>query len=147
MAPVPAAPGALPAAAAPSSLGTNALASRRSATQATVQEPAATPQAAGWNALQVLSGAGQARLRSALPADVAQAIALMLDTGPTGVPADDPVLVQIQLLHGSGQALGRLDLGSHSLRWTPAGAGTPRAFAARVEPALSLRVREELLRN
>lgn len=147
MAPVPAAPGALPAVAAASSLGTNALASRRSATQATVQEPAATPQAAGWTALQVLSSPARVRTRSALPADVAQAIALMLDTGPTGVPADDPVLLQIQLLHGSGQALGRLDLGSHSLRWTPAGAGTPRAFAARVEPALSLRVREELLRN
>ncbi len=102
------------------------------------------PDAAGWTALRVLSGAGQARTRGSVPADVAQAIGVMLDTGATGVPADDPVLLQILLLHEGGRPLGRLDLGSHSLRWTPAGAGTPRAFAARVEPALSLRVREGL---
>lgn len=138
------APAAPPAAAPRAQLGDNALASSRSAAPAAAQEPAAALDAAGWAALRLLSGAGQPRSRSSVPADVAQTIDLMLDTGPTAVPADDPVLLQIVLLHHSGRPLGRLDLGSHSLRWTPAGAGTPRAFAARVEPALSLRVREML---
>ena len=144
IAPAPSAPDTPSAAAPPSQLGVNAFSSRRSAPQSTVPAPAAMPDAAGWTALRVLSGAGQARTRGSVPADVAQAIGVMLDTGATGVPADDPVLLQILLLHEGGRPLGRLDLGSHSLRWTPAGAGTPRAFAARVEPALSLRVREGL---
>ncbi|WP_156373227.1 hypothetical protein [Pseudorhodoferax sp. Leaf267] len=105
--------------------------------------PAAAPTD-GWAALQVLPATGPARPRSGLPAEITQAIAAMLDTGPTGVPADDPVLLQIVLLQGNGLPLGRLELGSRSLRWTPAGTAGPRAFSAGVEPALSLRVREGL---
>jgi hypothetical protein len=144
VAPAPAAPGAPPAAAPFPPADADANANMRSARQASAQPPAATPHAASWAALQVLPEAGQARPRSAVPPDVRQAIESMLDTGPTAVPADDPVLLQILLLQGGGQPLGWLDLSSHSLRWTPAGASLPRAFAARVEPALSLRVRQGL---
>lgn len=144
IAPTPAAPSTPPATAPLPQAGANDATNLRGATQAIVPRPAAALEAAGWTALQVLPGAGQARTRSALPADVRQAIDVMLDTGPTAVPADDPVLLQILLLHDNGRPLGRLDLGSHSLRWAPAGAVTPRAFAARVEPALSLRVRQGL---
>jgi hypothetical protein len=144
IAPAPAAPGAPPAAAPFPPADADANANMRSARQASAQPPAATPHAASWAALQVLPEAGQVRPRSAVPPDVRHAIESMLDTGPTAVPADDPVLLQILLLQGGGQPLGWLDLSSHSLRWTPAGASLPRAFAARVEPALSLRVRQGL---
>jgi hypothetical protein len=144
IAPAPAARSVPPAAAPPAPADADANTSLRSARQPSVQPPAASPHASAWAALQVLPDAGQARPRSAVPPDVRQAIETMLDTGPTAVPADDPVRLQILLLQSGGQPLGWLDLSSHSLRWTPAGASLPRAFAARVEPALSLRVREGL---
>jgi hypothetical protein len=144
IAPAPAAPSVPPAAAPPPPADADANTSLRSARQASVQPPAASPHASAWAALQVLPDAGQTRPRSAVPPDVRQAIETMLDTGPTAVPADDPVLLRILLLQSGGQPLGWLDLSSHSVRWTPANASLPRAFAARVEPALSLRVREGL---
>ena len=104
--------------------------------------PAAAPDAFAWTALRRQPAA--ARARASLPADLAQAIDGLLRTGATAVPADDPVLARIALLHEGGAVLGVLELGAYSLRWTPAGDRLPRGFAARVEPATSQRIRETL---
>ncbi|WP_326538708.1 hypothetical protein [Pseudorhodoferax sp.] len=104
--------------------------------------PAAIQDAFGWTALQLQSA--PARARSSLPADVLQAIDSLLRTGATAVPADDPMLARITLLHEGGIVLGVLELGSHGMRWTPAAGRAPGAFAARVEPATSQRVRDAL---
>lgn len=108
--------------------------------------PAAAPDAFAWTALQLQPATAPARARSSLPADVLQAIDSLLRTGATAVPAEDPVLARIALLHEGGVVLGVLELGSYSMRWTPAGDRPPRAFAARVEPATSQRVRDALAR-
>lgn len=104
--------------------------------------PAAALDAFAWTALQ--RQPAPARARGSLPADVRQAIDDLLRTGATAVPADDPVLAHITLLHEGGAALGQLELGAYSMRWAPAGDRLPRAFAARVEPATSQRIRDAL---
>jgi hypothetical protein len=104
--------------------------------------PAAALDAFAWTALQ--QQPAPARARGSLPADVLQAIDGLLRTGATAVPADDPVLARITLLHEGGAPLGQLELGAYSMRWAPAGDRLPRAFAARVEPATSQRIRGAL---
>jgi hypothetical protein len=104
--------------------------------------PATAPDAFAWTALQLQPA--PSRARDSLPADVLQAVDNLLRTGATAVPAEDPVLARIALLHEGGAVLGVLELGAYSMRWTPAGDRLPRAFAARVEPATSQRVRDAL---
>ncbi|CAN7757950.1 hypothetical protein LJR039_006998 [Pseudorhodoferax sp. LjRoot39] len=106
--------------------------------------PATATEAFAWNALRLQPATAPARARGSLPADVLQAIDSLLRTGATAVPAEDPVLARIALLHEGGSVLGVLELGAYSMRWTPTGDRLPRAFAARVEPATSQKVRDAL---
>jgi hypothetical protein len=115
------------------------------AAPAPMAAPAAPPDAHAWSALRLQPAGAAARTRSSLPADVQQAIDGLLRSGATAVPADDPVLARIALLHEGGLVLGVLELGRYSVRWVPAGDGLPRGFAARVEPATSQTVRDALV--
>lgn len=105
--------------------------------------PAAMPR--GWTALQAATPDGQqrTRTRAELSSFVAEMVDDLLRTPPSAVPPDDPVLLRLTLQR-AGIPLGELALGQASLRWTPAAGGSPEAFAAPVEPAVSRRLRTAL---